>query len=47
MLACGAMNVGEIADVLGFSDIYTFSQAFKKEIGVSPKQYASDVGCRS
>ena len=47
MLACGAMNVGEIADVLGFSDIYTFSQAFKKEIGVSPKQYASNVGCRS
>lgn len=39
MLSSGAMNVGEIADVLGFPDIYTFSQAFKKEIGVSPKQY--------
>ena len=47
MLACGAMNVGEIADVLGFPDIYTFSQAFKKEIGVSPKQYAANAGYRS
>ena len=47
MLACGAMNVGEIADVLGFPDIYTFSQAFKKEIGVSPKQYAANAGHNS
>ena len=39
MLGSGVMNVGEVATALGFSDIYTFSQAFKREIGVSPKQY--------
>ncbi len=39
LLASGEMNVSEIADMLGFPDIYTFSQAFKKEVGVSPKKY--------
>lgn len=33
------MNVSETADALGFNDVYTFSQLFKKEIGISPKKY--------
>ena len=41
MLESGAMNVSEISNALGFSDIYTFSQTFKKEIGISPSRYAS------
>lgn len=41
MLESGAMNVSEISNALGFSDIYTFSQTFKKEVGISPSQYAS------
>ena len=35
------MNVSEIAYSLNFSDIYTFSQFFKKETGISPKKYAA------
>ena len=41
MLDSGVMNVSEISDALGFADVYTFSQTFKKEIGVSPSQYTS------
>ncbi len=40
LLRLDGMNVGEVASALGYPDIYTFSQAFKKEIGVSPKKYA-------
>jgi AraC-like DNA-binding protein len=39
ILKSGVMNVSETAEALNFSDIYTFSQAFKKEIGVSPQKY--------
>ena len=40
MLLSERLNVGETAEALGFVDIYTFSQFFKKEMGVSPKKYA-------
>lgn len=40
LLRLDGMNVSEVAAALGYPDIYTFSQAFKKEIGVSPKKYA-------
>jgi len=43
LLQSGEMNVSETADILGFPDIYTFSQAFKKEVGVSPKKYADNA----
>lgn len=39
ILKSGVMNVSETAEALNFNDIYTFSQAFKKEIGVSPQKY--------
>lgn len=42
LLQSSGMNVSETADILGFPDIYTFSQAFKKEVGVSPKKYADN-----
>lgn len=32
-------NVGEIADSLGYKDIYQFSKLFKVHIGVSPLQF--------
>ena len=41
LLRPDGMNVSEVATSLGYPDIYTFSQAFKKEIGVSPKKYAN------
>lgn len=44
MLEGGMMNISEIANALGFSDIYTFSQTFKREVGVPPSQYALGTG---
>ncbi len=41
LLRLDGMNVSEVAAALGYPDVYTFSQAFKKEIGVSPKKYAA------
>lgn len=45
--ACNLMvndgfNVSETAYALNFDNIYTFSQAFKKEMGISPKKYMRD-----
>ena len=42
LLANDGLNVSETAYALQFEDIYTFSQAFKKEIGISPKKYISE-----
>lgn len=39
MLLYENMNVSETAEALNFADIYTFSQFFKKEKGISPKKY--------
>ncbi len=39
MLRSKNTNVSETAEALGFNDIYTFSQFFKKEMGISPRQY--------
>lgn len=33
------LNVGEIAETLGFSDIYYFSRFYKKYFGVSPNKH--------
>lgn len=38
-LACPTMPVGEIALLLGYSEISAFSRAFRKWTGVSPRQY--------
>lgn len=39
MLQCGGVNITETAYALNFNDIYTFSRFFKRETGISPKQY--------
>lgn len=39
LLKHGALNVSETADILHFSDIYSFSQTFKKYMGISPQNY--------
>ena len=41
MLESGAMNVSEFFNDTATTEIYTFSQTFKKEVGISPSQYAS------
>lgn len=43
LLKSGSVTVSEAADILGFSDIYSFSQTFKKAIGVSPRNYIKDT----
>jgi AraC-like DNA-binding protein len=35
----GALKINEIASLLRYSSIYTFSRAFKDFFGVSPSQY--------
>jgi AraC-like DNA-binding protein len=37
----GRLSVTEIAFVLGFADTSTFSRAFKRWTGMSPREYAS------
>lgn len=38
-LTTGDFTVSEIAELTGFSSVYYFSKAFKKETGISPSQY--------
>ncbi len=39
LLLLDTLTIGEIAEELHFSDIYHFSQTFKKAVGVSPQNY--------
>jgi iron complex transport system substrate-binding protein len=39
MLESSSLRVGEIADELGYRDIYFFSRQFKAFYGSSPKHY--------
>ncbi len=39
-LSRGAPNIGELAERCGFSDIYSFSHAFKRAVGVTPSDWA-------
>jgi AraC-like DNA-binding protein len=32
-------RIGEIADAVGYSDLYTFSKMFKRHLGISPKKF--------
>jgi len=43
LLREGNMSVGEIAEKLGYSDIYVFSRAFKRIVGLSPSSYKKSV----
>lgn len=39
MLCNDDFSISEVAEKLNFADIYTFSQLFKREYGVSPKNF--------
>lgn len=39
VLKTSAVSIGEIAELLSFSDIYSFSRFFKKYTGMSPSEY--------
>ncbi len=42
-LECSQMRVGEIAEALGYRDIYFFSRQFKSRFGLSPANYRKDL----
>ena len=45
MLECSHLQVAEVAYVAGFQDPSHFSKAFRKRVGISPRQYrASRAG---
>jgi YesN/AraC family two-component response regulator len=39
LLAESTMNVSQIAETMGYSDIYFFSKQFKQFVGESPLRY--------
>ena len=39
LLSSGSCTVGEVAEMVGYSNIYYFSSAFKKAVGTSPSDY--------
>lgn len=39
LIKTGNMSVSEIAEVLGFENVYAFSQFFKKQTGIAPSKY--------
>ncbi|MBE7041889.1 MAG: helix-turn-helix domain-containing protein [Ruminococcaceae bacterium] len=41
LLSEGILSVGEVAEAVGFSDVYYFSKLFKKHFLSSPKNYKS------
>ncbi|MBR5308152.1 MAG: helix-turn-helix transcriptional regulator [Clostridia bacterium] len=43
LLSEGILGVGEIAEAVGFSDVYYFSKLFKKHFLYSPKNYKNNI----
>ena len=39
LLSEGKLSVGEIADLLHYASIYTFSRSFKEAFDITPAQY--------
>ncbi len=42
LLLSGEFNLNEIADIVGFNDVFYYSKVFKKFWGISPKKYAEN-----
>ncbi|NLA76583.1 MAG: helix-turn-helix transcriptional regulator [Clostridiales bacterium] len=43
LLACGGLNISEIAAACGWSSVYRFSAHFKSVVGVSPSKYLHHI----
>lgn len=39
LLRSSDLNIGQVADLLAFRDIYSFSRQFRKHVGISPLTY--------
>lgn len=44
LLATGRYQVGEVAYMLGYDDVFYFSKLFKRKTGISPKAYKEQKG---
>lgn len=44
LLHTGALNIDQIAERLGYAEVASFSRAFKRWTGVSPKRFRQDDG---
>jgi AraC-like DNA-binding protein len=42
LLKTSSRGLSDIAQLIGFSDVYAFSKAFKKIVGLSPRRWAND-----
>ncbi len=42
LVSADGLTVSEIAEMCGFSDVYYFSRAFKKEFGIPPSRFGGD-----
>lgn len=39
LLSSSSQSISQIAEMLGFCDVYAFSRQFRQRVGISPKQY--------
>ncbi len=46
MLALGQKSIGQVSDLLGYSDVTNFSRAFRRWRGCSPRTYVRNVNGR-
>ena len=37
------LSITEISEILGYSSLYAFSKAFKKQMNISPKEYKTNI----
>lgn len=44
LLRNGELNVGQVAEAVGYADIHYFSRLFKKMEGLSPRKFADSLG---
>ena len=47
LLAETGLSVGEIADTLGFSDVYFFSRQFRQRVGTTPSRYRASLSTQA
>lgn len=47
LLVEAKLSISEISQVCGYLDVYSFSRAFKKKVGISPSQYKKDMQFRN
>lgn len=43
LLQSSALSVGQIAHLLGYSDVFFFSRQFKQRMGISPRAYRNEM----